>query len=164
MTEDQNKNNTQAQEQEDELAKCQTQREEYLKGWQRERADFLNYKRAEMERVGEIIKYGVQAMIIKFLPILDNFDLAEKKLSGDLKNSEEIKGLLQIRKQFADFLRGEGVEEIKTNNNNFNPNFQEVAEEIDNPDYKSGEIIEEVQKGYTLQGKLIRPAKVKIAK
>ena len=76
---------------------CQKQKEEYLNGWKRERADFLNYKKEEMERIGELIKYANEELILKIIPILDNFELAEKKLSGDLKENEWVKGILNIK-------------------------------------------------------------------
>jgi len=60
------------------LEECQQLKEEYLAGWQRERADFLNYRKEEMERIGEIIKYADIGLISKILPILDNFEISEK--------------------------------------------------------------------------------------
>ena len=82
-----------------ELEECQKQKDEYLTGWQRERADFLNYKKGELERIGEIIKYGDLGLILKILPILDNFEIAEKKLPENLKNDDNVKGILQLKNQ-----------------------------------------------------------------
>jgi molecular chaperone GrpE len=162
------------------LEECQKLKEEYLAGWQRARADFLNYKKEEIERIEEILKYGGEEFILKILPILDNFDLAEKKLPEDLKNNDSIKGLLQIKTQILDFLRIQGVEEIKTIGEKFDPNFHEAVEqveesklssspfadarEIEVKDKDSGIIVEEVQKGYKINGRLLRPAKVKVVK
>ncbi len=146
------------------LEECQKKRDEYLAGWQRARADFLNYKKEEMERIKEILKYGNENLILKILPILDNFELIEKKLPENLKNDENLKGVLQTKTQFQDFLKNQGIEEIKTIGEKFDPNFQEVVEEVEVKDKESGTIIEETQKGYILNGKVLRPAKVKIAK
>lgn len=146
------------------LEECQKKKDEYLAGWQRARADFLNYGKEEMERIKEILKYGNENLILKILPILDNFELAEKKLPENLKNDGEIKGLLQIKIQLQDFLKNQGIEEIKTIGEKFDPNFQEVVGEVEEADCESGTVIEEAQKGYTIHGKVLRPAKVKIAK
>ncbi|MDI6602761.1 MAG: nucleotide exchange factor GrpE [Patescibacteria group bacterium] len=146
------------------LQECQKLKDEYLAGWQRERAEFLNYKKEEMERVGDLIKYAGTGFILNLLPILDNFEIAQKKLPENLKNDENVKGLLLIKNQLQDFLKSQGVEEIKTIGEKFNPNFQEVVEEIEKPDADSGIVIEEIQKGYKIHGRLLRPAKVKIAK
>ena len=146
------------------LKELQELKEEYLAGWQRAKADFLNYKKEEADRIGELVKYGTEDLIFKILPILDNFDLAEKKISLKLKDNEYIKGVFQIKKQLHDLLKNQGIEEIKTIKENFDPNFHEVVAEINSKDKKSGVIVSEVQKGYTLHGKVIRPARVKVVK
>lgn len=152
-----------------ELEECQKKRDEYLAGWQRARADFLNYKKEEMERIKEILKYGNENLISKILPILDNFEKAEKEMSDDKKNDKLLEGVLQIKTQFQDFLKNQGIEEIKTIGEKFDPNLMEVIEEVEPAPAKasagkSGIVIEETQKGYILNGKVIRPAKVKISK
>jgi len=146
------------------LDECQKLKEEYLAGWQRARADLLNYKKEELERVGELIKYADVGIILKILPILDNFEIAEKKLPENLKNDENIKGLLLIKTQIQDFLKSQGVEEVKSLGQKFDPNFQEIIEEVEKKDCQSGTVIEEIQKGYKTNGRLLRPARVKIAK
>jgi len=146
------------------LEECQKLKEEYLAGWQRARAELLNYKKEEMERIGEIIKYADVGLISKILPILDNFEIAEKKLPENLKQDENIKGILQIKNQILDFLKNQRVEEIKSVGEKFDPNFHEVIEEVEVKDKESGIIIEEIQKGYKINGRLLRPAKVKISK
>jgi len=154
------------------LEECQKQKEEYLQGWQRARADFLNYKKEEMERIGELFKYAGEEWILKILPILDNFDVVEKKLSEDLKNNENIKGFLQVKRQLENFLKSQGVEEIKTIGERFDPNFHEIVDEIpaiaevavakEVKSKEGGIIMEEIQKGYKINGRLLRPAKVKV--
>ena len=149
---------------EKQLEECQKKKDEYLAGWQRERADFLNYKKGELERIGEIIKYGDLGLILKILPIADNFELAEKNLPENLKTDENVKGILQTKNQILDFLKNQGVEEIKSVGEKFDPNFHEVIEEVEVKDKESGIVIEEIQKGYKINGRLLRPAKVKISK
>lgn len=146
------------------LEECQQLKDEHLAGWQRERADFLNYKKGELERIGEILKYASTGLIFKFLPILDNFELAEKKLPRNLKDNENVKGLLQIKAQLKGILKNQGIEEIESLGKKFDPNFHEVVEEVEIKDKESGVVIEEVQKGYQTHSKVLRPAKVKITK
>ena len=146
------------------LEECQKQKDEYLAGWQRARADFLNYKKEEIERIEEILKYADVGLILKILPILDNFEIAEKKLPENLKNDENVKGLLLIKNQIQDFLKNQGVEEIKTIGEKFDPNLMEVVEEVEGKNVDSGIAIEEIQKGYKIHGRLLRPAKVRVAK
>jgi len=153
-----------AEELQKKLAECEKLKDEYLAGWQRERADFLNYKKEEMERIGDILKYANEGLILKILPILDNFEIAEKKLPEDLKNNDNVKGLLMIKNQILEFLKLQGLEEIKSEGEKFDPHLMEVIEEIEIKDKESGIIIEEVQKGYKINGRLLRPVKVKIAK
>jgi len=145
------------------LGECQKQRDEYLAGWQRSRADFLNYKKDEMERISEILKYADEEFILKILPILDNFEKAKKAIPPD-KKDKYLEGFLQIKTQLQDFLKNQGVEKIKALEKKFDPNFHEVVEEVEVKGKESGIIIEEVKKGYLLNGKVIRPAKVKIIK
>jgi len=159
------------------LEECQKLKEEYLAGWQRARADFLNYKKEEMERIGEFFKYANLNLILKILPILDNFEITEKKLPENLKADVNVRGILQIKNQILDFLKSQGVEEIKSVGERFDPNFQEIVEIVETKDYnppttqqgkkqyiESGDVIEEIQKGYKINGRLLRPAKVRVTK
>jgi len=146
------------------LEDCQKMKEEYLAGWQRARADFLNYKKEEMERIGEILEYTKEELILKILPILDNYELAEKLIPDKIKNDEHTKGLLLIKNQVLDFLGNLKVESIDSVGKKFDANFHEVIGEIEEKGKEPGTIVEEIQKGYKLNGKILRPAKVRVAK
>ncbi|MBZ9577625.1 nucleotide exchange factor GrpE [Patescibacteria group bacterium] len=144
--------------------KLKKQLEECLENWKRERAAFLNYKKEEAERVGEFVKFANQELILKILPILDNIYIAEKKLPRELKGNLWVQGFLKTKTQILDFLKKERVEEIKCLGEKFDPSFQEAVGEIKKPGSEPGIVIEEIKKGYTLHGRVLRPAKVKIAK
>jgi len=148
----------------EELNKCQKLRDEYLAGWQKERADFLNYKKEELERIGELMKYANMELILKMLPILDNFDIVERKLPNDLKNNENVKGILQIKSQLKELLKKQGIEEIESVGKPFDPHIHEAIEEVEEKNKESGMVIEEIQKGYKIDNKILRPAKVKVSK
>lgn len=144
-----------------ELEELKKKSEEYLAGWKRERADFLNYKKEEIERTGQLVKYANEELVLNLLPILDNFCLAEKHAS----DGEESTGFLQIKKQLEDFLKKEGIEPIEVLGKPFDANTMEAVEEIPaSAKATAGAVVEEVQRGYTMHGKLIRPAKVKVTK
>jgi len=155
-----------------ELKALQLKCEEYLNGWKRERADFLNYKKDEMERIGELAKYANTEIILKIIPILDNIYLAESHVPPELEKHDWIKGFNQIKNQLADFLGKEGIEPIDVLGKSFDANTMEsVGTEEAKPAFvkdfgeaREGIVIEEVQKGYTMHEKLIRVARVKISK
>lgn len=142
----------------EQLKKCKKEKEEYLDGWQRARADFVNARKEEEKRQEHLIKLSNQFLLTDILPVLDSFELA-------LKNLEEIgnKGIYMIKSQLEDTLKKYGLEVIKTKDQKFNPEFHESVEEMKS-EKKTGTIVEEVQKGYTLHKKVLRPSRVKIAK
>lgn len=137
--------------------------QEYLENWKRERASFLNYKKDEAERTERSIKFCNEKLLLEILDILDNIYLAEEKLPEDLQDNDWVVGILKIKEQLLEFLKSNGVEEIDCLNKEFNPNFHEAIEMVDS-DSKSNYIIKEINKGYILHGKVIRPSRVKIAK
>jgi len=171
-----------SEELEKKIEELEKQKDEYLAGWQRSRADLLNYKKEEMERIGQLINYAKEELILDILPIMDNFEVIEKKLPENLKKDDFVKGLMQIKIQFQDFLKILGVEEIKSVGDKFDPNFHEIIGEVSpseanlspealaKGEAKEGEfsepgtIFEEIQKGYKINGRLLRPAKVRISK
>ncbi|MBL7156396.1 MAG: nucleotide exchange factor GrpE [Candidatus Pacebacteria bacterium] len=146
-----------------ELEKCEKLKNEYLAGWQRARADLINYKNDQENRNAELLKYNKEILILKILPILDNFEAVENNLTLKLKKDTNIKGILQIKTQFKDFLKNQGLEEIKCINKVFDPEFQEIIEQEKVKNKKPGIVIQEIQKGYVLNGKVVRPAKVKVS-
>ena len=117
-----------------------------------------------MERVKGFLEYASEELVLKVLPILDNFETCEKCLTCDPEEDKNVKGLLMIKNQLRDFLKSQGVEEVKSVGQNFDPNLHEVVGETEAKDKEKGLIVEEVQKGYKINGRLLRPAKVKIIK
>lgn len=146
------------------LEECQKQRDDYLAGWQRARADLLNYKKEEMERFEQILRFAGEEFVLKILPILDNFNLIEGKLPEELKKDENVKGIIRLKNQIEDFLRVQGVEEMKAKGNKFDPNFHEATEMVEKEGIEPGTVVEEIQKGYMINKRVLRPAKVKVIK
>ena len=159
----------------DELKSLKLKCEEYLNGWKRERADFINFKKNEVERVGQMAKFANEQVILDMIPILDNIYLAETHVPEEFGSASSpqaknwLKGFSNIKNQLCDFLAKEGIEPIKTIGEKFDPNFHESVGEISPSEASAkggepGTIVEEVQRGYTMDGKIIRVAKVKISK
>lgn len=125
-------------------------------------ADFDNYKkRSNMERE-ELSKFANEAFILNLLPVIDGFERAMKSFPPG-ESEEVIKGIALIKKQFADVLERFGVKPVETLGKAFDPHLAEaiMQKESDQPKHM---VIEEMQKGYTLHGRLIRPAMVIVSK
>ena len=138
--------------------------EEYLNNWKRERANFINYKKDEGERMKEMVAYINSAVVLNILPILDNFDMAEKNLSDKEREDKNIKGMLMIKKQIVDFLKTLEVTQIEALGKEFDPNFHEAVEEEFKEGIDPGIVTEEILKGYLINNKVLRATKVKISK
>jgi molecular chaperone GrpE len=163
MDEETKKENKEPEEAVDELAKCQKEKDEYLDGWKRAKADLINYKKDEAKRFESVIKFSNESIIRDLINVLDSFDLALVSLQEDGDQKKE-KGLYLIRQQLEDILKQNGLERIIVSEGQpFDPALQEAIASVES-EKESGTIIEEVEKGYLLNGRLIRPARVKVAK
>jgi len=136
------------------LKQCQKEKEEYLAGWQRAKADLINYKKEQEKKISDYYKFANEGLILEILPVLDSFEEAMKH--------DENEGIKQLYNQLKNILKNNGVEEIKAVDQPFNPELHESVDEVEGK--KPGFIVEEVQKGYKLHGKVIRPSRVKITK
>lgn len=150
-------------EEKDELTKCQKERDEYLDGWKRAKADLINYKKDETKRFENVVRFSNESLVRELINVLDSFDLALVALGAE-NDSRKEKGLYLIRQQLEDILKRVGLERIIVSvGQPFDPGLQEAIASIES-DKPTGTVIEEVEKGYLLSGKLIRPARVKVAK
>ena len=155
-------------EQSAELKKVEAQRDEYLNSWKRSAADFINYKKEEGKRFSELATYAAIDFAKDLLPVLDSFELGINSID---KESPAYKGMLMIRGQLQEALRKKGIERIVVaRGDTFNPEFHEAMTEEemppDSPDKEklSGKILEELVPGYSMNGRVIRATKVKLAK
>lgn len=120
-------------------------------------------KRLEKEKI-DSIRYANDRLLLEFLPILDNLEIAEKhiKEAKDFKAVQEGVDMIQVQIQI--FLKDIGVEKIKTVGLKFDPHQHEVVEIEEPVDEDGGVITEELKPGYRINGRLLRPALVKIGK
>jgi len=150
------------------IEKLEQEKQEYLNGWQRERADFLNYKKAEEKRFQEVVKFANERLIKSLIPVMDSLELAIESTNKDRKaqaNDSYLKGLLLIYSQMKDLLEKEGVEVINPKKGEeVNPYFEEVISEVKTTEVPENKIYQVLEKGYILRGKVIRPARVIVGK
>jgi len=133
------------------LKECQKEKGEYLTQVQRARADLINSQRRQEQTQEELRKYGQENFIRELLPVLDSLRIGAK----------ENEGIKQIKEQSENIFKKYGLKEIKTEGEKFNPEFHEAVERVKSKE-KEGIIVEEIQKGYMLGDKILRPSKVKV--
>lgn len=144
-----------------ELEECKKQRDEYLAGWQRAKADFANYQKDEVKRIELMAKFAAADLILDILLVMDSFDLALVRARND-KDDEFSKGLHLIRAQLESILKKRGVEEIKALGEKLDTNFHEAVETTVDETKPEGTIVEVLERGYLLHGRVLRPAKVRV--
>ena len=103
-------------------------------------------------------------LLAELIPIFDHFKLALRHIPAEDEKKDWVIGITHIKKQFEDFLKNLGIEEIKAVGEKFNPEFHEAVFYETKEGFETDVIFEEVKAGYTLQGKVLAPAKVKVAK
>lgn len=148
----------------EELSKAQAKANEYLEGWQRSAADFSNYKR-RIEREQAQNQQLVTANVIKrFLEIFDDLERALKNRPQNPEFDQWVEGIELVYRKFLSYLETEGIQPIETEGQFFDPNLHEAISQEDHPELESGRIIGVVQQGYRLGDRVLRPARVRVAR
>jgi len=135
------------------------QADEYLKGWQTERANLLNYQKSEQERISKMISQNEKNILLEILSIIDNFDLLIKNLN---KKDDYTKGINLVYDQLNSFLKKHNCIAFESINTKFDPSLHEAIEMIKDDKKENNLIVDEIQKGYKLNESILRPAKVKV--
>lgn len=125
-------------------------------------AEFQNYKRRMEKEKSDIYKFANEKMIMDLLPVMDNFERAMQMIGGE-DNPKILDGLEMIKKGFNDMFAKNGIEAIETVNADFDPNMHQAVMVEACDGVEADKVIMELQKGYTLNGKVIRPAMVKVS-
>ncbi|HDB7792798.1 TPA: nucleotide exchange factor GrpE [Staphylococcus aureus] len=125
-------------------------------------AEFENYKR-RIQKENEINKtYQAQRVLTDILPAIDNIERA-LQIEGDDETFKSLqKGVQMVHESLINALKDNGLEVIKTEDEAFDPNIHQAVVQDDNPDFESGEITQELQKGYKLKDRVLRPSMVKV--
>ncbi len=138
--------------------------EEYLALAQRVQADFVNYKRRVEQEREEQVKLAHSRLMLKLLPVLDDFERAMDSLKADLAGLHWVQGVGHIYRKLQAILEGEGLERIEALGHDFDPKLHEavVYEEVGQEE--DGKVLSVFQNGYKLHDRVIRPAMVKVGK
>ncbi len=143
------------------LKKCTEEKQEYLDGWQRAKADLVNAKKNFEEEKKDFAKFAKGDLISQIIPVLDSFDMAFKNTNG--VPEQWLKGVEYIYNQMMSVLQENGVQQINPLGEKFDLNKHTALEMVKVDDEnQAGIILEVVQKGYELNGKILREAKVKV--
>lgn len=129
----------------------------------RVQADYDNFRRRTKQEKEAAAKYKAQNLIEEIIPAVDNFDRA----LGVKAESEEAKAILQgmdmVYRQLADALKNEGLEVIESVGQSFDPHFHQAVIQVETDEFESNQVVEELQKGYKLRDRVLRPAMVKVS-
>ncbi|WP_420849573.1 nucleotide exchange factor GrpE [Paenibacillus montanisoli] len=144
----------------EELAKLA---EENQQRYLRAQADFDNFRRRTMKEKEELAQYASMKLIGQLLPVVDNFGraLEAAKSGGDVESFS--KGVDMIFRQLEQVLEAEGLKAMDAVGQPFNPDFHQAIMQVESDEHGEGIVVEEVQKGYVLKDKVLRPAMVKVS-
>jgi molecular chaperone GrpE len=146
-----------------EIEALQQQSEEYLDGWQRERAEFANYKK-RMERERQQLQHNIAGNIIRrYLEILDDLERVLENQPSDGEGASWAEGIELVYRKFLSALEAEGVVSMEVAGQQFDPNLHEAISQEPSDDLESGQIIEVVRNGYLIGERVLRPATVRVA-
>lgn len=144
---------------------------QYLAGWKRAQADYVNLKKETDREKAEFSKYANERLLSSLLPAIDQFEMAlaftpdVSSLTDDMRKKMEnwFVGIKAVRAGWETAFKDIGLDQVQTNGA-FDPQIHEAVGEEEDTERSSGEIIRTTQSGWRLNGKLLRPAKVILAK
>jgi molecular chaperone GrpE len=127
-------------------------------------AEFENYKKRMARERSEFVKFANEALILEFLPVLDSLERALATARSAAEAQAVAEGLEIILRLFQTTLEKVGVKVIEALAREFDPNLHQAAAQVESPDGRDNIVMEEVRKGYLLEGRLLRPSMVKVSK
>ncbi|SCT82846.1 heat shock protein GrpE [Staphylococcus xylosus] len=136
----------------------QENEEKYLRLY----AEFENYKRRIQKENQTMKEYKAQDVLNDILPTIDNIERALKIDGEDEQFKSLKKGVEMVHESLLSALQSNGLEKIETEGQQFDPNFHQAVVQDDNPDFESGQITQELQSGYKLKERVLRPSMVKV--
>lgn len=147
-----------------ELSACKKERAEYLTGWQRAKADFVNAKKQDEEDRKQFMQFAERNLLLKLTPILESFDMAMGNKEAWEKVPKEWRvGVEYIQTQMLKILQESGLTVIDARNVPFNPAMHAAIENVSVTDKaQDGMVVQVIQKGYELHGKVLKPARVTV--
>ncbi len=144
-----------------ELEKLRTERDSYLDRLARVQAEFENFRKRTAREQQDFREYSVAEAVKSLLPIMDSLDRA---LAGPSDGSEFRAGIELISRQFHDALARLGVEALKAVGEPFDPQYHQAVQMVETTDAEDNHVIDELQRGYKIKDRLLRPAMVRVAR
>ncbi|GCD81786.1 nucleotide exchange factor GrpE [Parageobacillus thermoglucosidasius] len=126
-------------------------------------ADFENFRRRTRQEMEAAEKYRAQSLVSDLLPVLDNFERALKIKAEDEQAKSILQGMEMVYRSVLDALKKEGVEAIEAVGKPFDPHLHQAVMQVEDSNYEPNTVVEELQKGYKLKDRVIRPAMVKVS-
>jgi molecular chaperone GrpE len=145
-----------------ELDTAREQAEENLRSWQRTAADFSNYKRRTDEERASVAQFSTALLINRLLAVLDDFDRAIENVPAEAHEAW-VEGVRLVDRKLRSVLDNEGVTPIEVVGQPFDPNVAEAVVHEETTEYPDNQVIGELQRGYRLHDRVIRPALVRVA-
>jgi molecular chaperone GrpE len=145
-----------------ELDELREQAQQNLHNWQRSAADFANYKRRSEEERSALGEFSKAVLITKLLGVLDDFDRALESIPDDAHEGW-VEGIRLVERKLRNVLETEGVTQIEALGQPFDPNLHEAVVHEETTEHPDNEVTSELQRGYRLRDRVIRPALVKVA-
>jgi len=144
------------------LDELREQAQQNLHNWQRSAADFANYKRRSEEERSALGEFSKAVLITKLLGVLDDFDRALESIPDDAHEGW-VEGIRLVERKLRNVLESEGVTQIEALGQPFDPNLHEAVVHEETTEHPDNEVTGELQRGYRLRDRVIRPALVKVA-
>jgi molecular chaperone GrpE len=147
----------------DSLEKALKEAEENRDRWMRAVADFENYKKRALQEKSKFLKYKNEELLRDLLTVVDNLERAQMHCEASGRSDALADGVCMITKMFREILDRYGVKEIKSLGETFDPHLHEAIARMPAGDKPANQVIEEMEKGYMYQDRLLRPAKVVVS-
>jgi len=146
-----------------EVKRLQDLADEYQGRALRAQADFDNFRRRTQKEKEELAQYATSKLVTELLSVLDNFERALVTTPSGPESEAFVKGVNMIFRQLDGVLKSEGLTAMETVGQPFNPEYHQAIMQVESEEYEEGIVTEEVQKGYLLKDKVLRPAMVKVS-
>ncbi len=146
----------------DACAKLETEKKDLYDRLLRKQAELDNFRKRAHREMEEFREYATEDLIRSLLPALDGFERALKHRDPGVQESF-YQGMEMIHRQLLEVLKRAGLVALDTVGKTFDPHFHQAVETVEAPDRRDHEIVEELQRGYKLRHRLLRPAIVKVA-
>ena len=143
---------------------AQKEAADFKEGWQRERADYSNYRKRTERQHSEALQDATVHLLRKFLPIIDDLERAIENIPIEFRDAAWYEGVTLIQRNVEKFITENNIEEIDPLGSEFDPNFHEAIGTEEAAEFSSNQVSDTLQKGYQINGRIIRPALVKVAK